>query len=657
MPQLEPVDYTPEFTDEQKERAITIKPRYTPVDHEPEFEDARPPVAAPAGANAPSILDRLFGLNGTERYQLWPEKLVRGAIEAPQKALRGELAPVPTEADPSGTAPEISAAQDMMNLVGVGAATPKPGGMIGMAGGKIVQPTAPTFYSAAEHAITNARQPQASADQWLGYLNNSPGVKAEELEWTGLSDLFAQRAAEGKPVTKQEILDHLGSNKVDVQTKIPTGGQDFHAYITYVEGLHDSLEGGSIKPRIEKADDGTWRIVADELTPNYEGRHTFAVFNSKKEAQDSLRMLNEDIRKGGSNPEASENLMNWADSAADHSEWATAGVPGKRYEYYQLPGGENYSEMVLMLPEKKAGDPEAVKKLNELSQKMGQLQGSVDPEFVRLKKEYDKVHAELKDKLFPDYLSPHWDEPNILAHVRFNDRTINGKKTLFLEEVQSDWHQAGRESGYKGSKDPKDYSAKHFPDYKGWQIYNKEGKEIGVVPDGDLYSGRSGRLVKNEKDAIDYFLNVGAVPDAPFKKTWPELVLKRMLRKAADEGYEQIAWTPGKVQNERYPGRGKDEEAGMAKFYDEILPNVANKLGKKFGAKTEKAKLDVPHDVDMDTGEMLGGYKTDMHVLPITPELKATATGKGFPLFSTGLPFMFTPVDHNPFEENNHGQR
>jgi hypothetical protein len=35
--------------------------------------------------------------------------------------------------------------------------------------------------------------------------------------------------------------------------------------------------------------------------------------------------------------------------------------------------------------------------------------------------------------------------------MRVNDRVdADGKKVLFVEEVQSDWHQAGRKKGYKG---------------------------------------------------------------------------------------------------------------------------------------------------------------------------------------------------------------
>jgi hypothetical protein len=46
--------------------------------------------------------------------------------------------------------------------------------------------------------------------------------------------------------------------------------------------------------------------------------------------------------------------------------------------------------------------------------------------------------------------------------------------------------------------------------------------------------------------------HTGGVPDAPFKTTWPELSMKRMIRYAAENGYDKIAWTPGDVQAERY---------------------------------------------------------------------------------------------------------
>ena len=59
--------------------------------------------------------------------------------------------------------------------------------------------------------------------------------------------------------------------------------------------------------------------------------------------------------------------------------------------------------------------------------------------------------SSLQTKLAPirTFKSPHYDEPNILAHVRYNDRVIDGKKTLFVEEVQAIGIRRGRSGGIR----------------------------------------------------------------------------------------------------------------------------------------------------------------------------------------------------------------
>jgi hypothetical protein len=51
------------------------------------------------------------------------------------------------------------------------------------------------------------------------------------------------------------------------------------------------------------------------------------------------------------------------------------------------------------------------------------------------------------------------------------------------------------------------------------------------------------------------------IPDAPFKKNWHELALKKMIHHAALNGYDGIAVTPGAEQADRY---------GLAKHIDEL---------------------------------------------------------------------------------------
>jgi len=49
------------------------------------------------------------------------------------------------------------------------------------------------------------------------------------------------------------------------------------------------------------------------------------------------------------------------------------------------------------------------------------------------------------------------DEDNVVAHLRVSDRTdADGKKVLFIEELQSDWHQQGRQFGYATKADEKE---------------------------------------------------------------------------------------------------------------------------------------------------------------------------------------------------------
>ena len=57
-----------------------------------------------------------------------------------------------------------------------------------------------------------------------------------------------------------------------------------------------------------------------------------------------------------------------------------------------------------------------------------------------------------------DFKSSHFDEPNILAHVRFNERTTpSGGKVLFIEEIQSDWAQKGKKEGFKDDYGQEEY--------------------------------------------------------------------------------------------------------------------------------------------------------------------------------------------------------
>ena len=268
--------------------------------------------------------------------------------------------------------------------------------------------------------------------------------------------------------------------------------------------------------------------------------------------------------------------------------------------------------------------------------------------------------------------------PNILASIRVKDRASpEGKKILHLEEIQSDWHQQGREKGYLNPKE------KHTP----------EEKKYGI-------------------------------PYGPHAKDWHELALKAMIQHAAENGYDQIAVTPGAEQNKRYglsahvdtlhsgknndgtwtvagkkngkvvfakeisekdlsrhvgkdiaekiiaSGRGGKLEGqdlevggeGMKGFYDKMVPTFLNKFGKKHGVQVQQGAITTPatnppntvqelvnnHGVPvsqiqaMDNAQrnaLLDSYRnmqSPVHTFDITPAMREDVLKNGIPRYADG---------------------
>jgi len=187
------------------------------------------------------------------------------------------------------------------------------------------------------------------------------------------------------------------------------------------------------------------------------------------------------------------------------------------------------------------------------------------------------------------YSSSHWENiDNAVVHLRFNERTIEGKRTLFIEEIQSDLHQLGRKYGYQsGLKKPQAFSPKTWQDmksaarkvarkydgfgfdsslhalhafvtanrdssnnigypwFKTWDTSDLSQEEIATI---QLY-------VENKVETDEYNeRRLNTLPDAPFKESrvWGMVGVKRAIRWAIDNNIEQIAWTPGEVQSDRY---------------------------------------------------------------------------------------------------------
>ena len=247
-----------------------------------------------------------------------------------------------------------------------------------------------------------------------------------------------------------------------------------------------------------------------------------------------------------------------------------------KYHSYQLPGGEpgSYRELLLTLPQKnKMPSFEEWSKANGY----GDHPGS--------RNLYEKIKSgEVSDTTggANQFKSSHWDEPNVLAHARVNDREIPGVgKSLHIEEIQSDWHQAGRKQGYKvavSEKEKQDMISEIQKLEK--LIISKKGTDQDII----RYNELTDYYNKNVNDQ-------GGIPNAPFKKTWDELTLKRMIKEAADNGYDAISWTPGEAQAARYDLSKQIEKLHYAKTDKGYLLAPETKEGREISINNGQAIL------------------------------------------------------------------
>ena len=303
-------------------------------------------------------------------------------------------------------------------------------------------------------------------------------------------------------------------------------------------------------------------------------------------------------------------------------------LPAAQYASLKTPGGKNYREILLKLPERGMTKLER-DELMLYEADLRRSNGRATPERMA---RYQELKAK-EPSNSTNYIGGHYtNDTNLLAHMRVQDfevpstgyavvNTRSGnksevfptiqeahaamfqypenmrsqlrlapaqgkpKKVLLVDEIQSDWHQAARKKreekieeimmfkgvdkktasemvpqdfGYKVDRTIKDLPSNYV--IKESAFSTKENPKYEAFDtDSGLFWGRSGATPEEATEATLNAMNrmysengSGKVPDAPFKKNWHELAMKRILDYAAENGYDSIAITPGAEQAKRY---------------------------------------------------------------------------------------------------------
>ncbi len=405
-------------------------------------------------------------------------------------------------------------------------------------------------------------------------------------------------------------------------------------------------------------------VKADEM--KWIGLDTFLRGDERKTPEEVLRFIAENRIEI---QEIQKFVGFWDEMAGAEGE-ETPDLPRYNRPDLNLPGGLNYRELLLTLPRPIPREP-TFEEWYEKTHTQPLNRWANDPKMMdSFRRQYETEKGRMPEE--GDFRSGHWREPNVLVHIRFNERTdAQGRRVLFIEEIQSDWHEIGRREGYRPG--PDEFTADRVSGTAGrflWTIRYKGGDLVG-----QFYGDTADEAIQR---AIERGSPSRRVPPAPFSKTWHELAFKRMLRWAVENRFDAVAWTTGEQQAERYDlskqletlyydknkdgtfdvtartvkgenvdvvkgvtpekladyvgkdlakkiseGAGEDAGAGakalrgvdlqvggegMKGFYDKILVDFANKYGKKWGAAVQDTEVDAQ----------------TVHALPVTPEMAAS---------------------------------
>jgi|GEM_PF-6262288 len=217
-----------------------------------------------------------------------------------------------------------------------------------------------------------------------------------------------------------------------------------------------------------------------------------------------------------------------------------------KFHTYQLPGGENYREVLLHLPDKQRRDY-TFEWFDPATQRT--KQGFDTEEAAKAAAPEGAVVSRVETATHdPIFKSSHWEEPNVLAHLRMSDRRgPNGEKVLHVEEVQSDWGQQGRDQGFKQGD----------PDAKLDAILQEVKRREPQLNDEDPHAWdgvwkRHPDLFAQQQEAYKEREGVPHGPYVDSTQKWTDLALKRVLHEAAHGGYDKVVVTPGDEQNKRY---------------------------------------------------------------------------------------------------------
>jgi len=350
------------------------------------------------------------------------------------------------------------------------------------------------FYSPIEDKLIKEKSANLSATKWLERLG-----KGDEMTYTGLRQ-FLESKKPNEQVKKSEIQSYLRDNRIEISEVVKS-------------------DVGEVL-----FDDGSEMPNGNTEYKEQSGRFTIVEKNGKFYTYDRGQP---------------DNNYPTLERAKRYVELIRQDKPSTKFATYQLPGEKtNYKEVLITLPNKKQTLGLSVSQGTNgkffVVDSSGEPVGGMYNSKSEAQAEVDKKQT--ADK--PLFKSSHFDEDNIVVHLRMNERfDADGKKILFIEEVQSDWQQLARKQGVRN------------------EVEINRISELAYLFLKDRMKNQEGTAERLEYERLIAKNSTKGVADAPFindTNSTTKLALKVALQHAVNSGMESIAWTTGEQQNDRY---------------------------------------------------------------------------------------------------------
>lgn len=290
-------------------------------------------------------------------------------------------------------------------------------------------------------------------------------------------------------------------------------------------------------------------------------------------------------------------------------------------EYSWTKAGEDYNESLFYFPtvtedlaDRIADLDDAIAALNFNFEALGR-----DPDAVfRLDKRRAALFAQQDEVARGVSLSTHFstrlqemcpDARADFAHMRWSVLTLDGHRTLFVHEFQSDWAQKGRAEALRIQR-------KEMWDALKGQFDRMTVAER-VLAERMPLNNNPPDIEKGLDELFEKY--VGTLPGAPewkgtYKKAplvfeteyWTAFLLRRAMLIAVEQDCSQLTW----INGSKMANGGQFGTAGLDEFYQKIVPSIAKKLARPF--ESELCLKDFT----------IKGQEKRLAVMPVSPAMK-----------------------------------